>query len=116
VPTLGSAITIDLYDAMFNTPQMFVFGSSRDTIGPATPLPVELATLGLNSANCWLQVRPDSLLLAVTDGLGRSDLEIDLPLTPALRGMTFYSQWVGVELAQVPLAFTASNALEFRLQ
>ena len=116
VPTLGSAITIDLYDAMFNTPQMFVFGSSRDTIGPATPLPVELATLGLNSANCWLQVRPDSLLLAVTDGLGRSELEIDLPLTPALRGMTFYSQWVGVELAQVPLAFTASNALEFRLQ
>jgi hypothetical protein len=53
------------------------------------PLPIALGTIGLGSPNCYLFVDPSTLIAFPINGLGCSNVVINVPFSPALRGQSF---------------------------
>lgn len=114
--SVGSPMRFDLYGALPNGVELFLFGSSRDLAGGAIPLPVELAALGLGAPRCYLLVDPASILVVLADSFGCASQPLSVPFVPALRGSLFYSQWISLDPAANPGAFVTSSALTLAIQ
>ncbi len=114
--SVGSPMSFDLYGALPGGIELFLFGGSRDLAGGVIPLPVELTALGLGAPRCYLLVDPGTILLVLADGFGCAQLPIGVPLTAALRGVRFYSQWVSLDPAANPVGFVTSSGLSTLIQ
>ena len=110
-PSVGSSMSIDLYGGFPLSFAFFAFGASRDFAG-VIPLPIALGTIGLGSPNCYLFVDPSTLIAFPINGLGCSNVVINVPFSPALRGQSFYSQWVVIDIP----GFIPSSALSMTVQ
>jgi hypothetical protein len=115
-PSVGSAMSIDLYGGLPGGLALFAFGQSRDLLGGVLPLPAELPSLGLPAPNCFLLVDPATILTQVNDAFGCNTLVLAVPLAPTLRGANFYSQWFTLDPAANPSGFVPSSALTLLIQ
>lgn len=116
LPSLGSAMSIDLYGALPGGVELFVFGASRDAVGGVIPLPVELPALGLAAPRCYLLIDPQTILVVLADAFGCASQPLTVPVVPALRGQRFYAQWVSLDPAANPSGFVTSSALTLPIQ
>ena len=110
-PSVGSSMSIDLYGGFPGSFALFAFGGSRDSAG-VIPLPIALGTIGIGSPNCYLFVDPATLLAFPINLLGCSNVLINVPFSPALRGQSFYSQWFVIDIP----GFISSSALSMTVQ
>jgi hypothetical protein len=114
--SIGSPMSINLFGALPGGIELFAFGPSRDTASGVIPLPVELTTLGIASPNCFLLVDPQAILVVIADPFGCASQTLNVPFTPALRGLTFFSQWVSLDPLATPSGFVTSSALPLLIQ
>lgn len=115
-PSLGSAVSLDLYGALPGGIALLAFGNNRDFLGAAIPLPAHLPALGLNAPNCFLLVDPATLVVAFANPFGCANLTLNVPFTPGLRGQRFFTQWFSLDAAANPAGFVASNAMTLPIQ
>lgn len=115
-PSLGSPMAIDLYGALPGGIELFVFGASRDSLGGVVPLPADLTSLGLAAPRCYLLVDPTTVLAVLADAFGCATQPLTVPMTPALRGQRFYSQWLSLDPPANPSGFVTSSGITLPIQ
>jgi hypothetical protein len=114
VTSVGSTFSLDLFGALPQSLLVFAMGSNRDTAG-GIPLPVELPTVGIPANGCYVLIEPAATVVRSADALGNSGLILSVPFLPALRGGTFFTQWVVLDPAAAG-GLATSSALSFTIQ
>jgi hypothetical protein len=110
LPVAGNAgFAITLTGVTGTQPAALVLGLSNTTwtIPPFIPLPMPLASVGLNSG-CSLLVSPDIILPKLLGGL----IVYPVPIPPGTPSCaTWYAQWIVLDWFVSPWQYVASNGL-----
>ena len=109
VPAIGGSFSLELSDAVANSPAVLMFGNSN-TQWSSTPLPLTLQTFG--APGCDLLVALDITTMMVTDGGGDAALLVTVPNLTTLLDVAFYTQFAVLDLATNAMGFAFSNGGE----
>jgi hypothetical protein len=104
LPALGTTFRVDLVNLPATAGFAYFVVGFSNTVWNSTPLPLDLAILGM--PGCTGYVSADGSVLR--PAAGGASWSLPLPNNPSLAGLRFYVQ--GVSLQQSP--FTVSNAGE----
>ena len=115
-PAIGTSMDIRFFGGQPGGITLFAFGPSRDVYAGAIPLPLELTAAGINSPGCFLLVDAATILSSLNDPFGCNSFTLNVPLTPSLRGLGFYSQWIALDPPANPAGFVTSSALMLTIQ
>lgn len=94
----------------------FLLVGNSKTDWSGIPLPFDLGTIGMASCTAYCNDTGLGGPGTATDAAGAAFVPIYVPFDPSIVGATLYSQWIVLDPGATQLGFTASNALEWKIQ